>query len=137
MTVGQFMGTIYIVLYCSNKLQISDLQASYLLTVTGVTDLLTRIPFGFLAENKRVNGHYLLSFEMLNMGLACGSYLFASSYPLAIAASVYYGLFCGLYGALSVSSLRDITKVSKVNLAITRCYCCALFVTLLNTKFYV
>lgn len=105
------MGTIYIVMYATKRLPISDLQGSYLLTITGVVDLLTRIPFGFLAEYPWINRHYLLAFNVMNMGLACASYLLASTYPLAIAASVYYGLFCGLYGALSVSSLSDITKV--------------------------
>ena len=111
MTVGQFMGTIYIVMYATKQLPITDLQGSYLLTITGVVDLFTRIPFGFLAEHPWFNRHYLLAFNVMNMGLACASYLLASSYALAIGASVYYGLFCGLYGALSVSSLRDITKV--------------------------
>ena len=94
------------------KLDKSEMQGSYLLTICGVIDLITRVPLGYLVDNTTISKHYILAGNILNMGIAIYTYTFASSYKMAIMSSVYLGSFSGLYGALTVSSLRDLTKVN-------------------------
>ena len=72
--------------------------------------MLTRVPWGILADYKKVNRHFLYSFVCLNMSVAILVLCFISNYNQMIYACVYMGLFSGIWGGLAVTSLDDITK---------------------------
>ena len=48
--------------------------------VKGGVDLITRIPWGIVADHKSVNRHYLMSFVCLNMAVAIYCFTLSNTY---------------------------------------------------------
>ena len=84
---------MYIVAFAEDKFRISNIQASYLVSIMALSELAMRIPWGYLSDREEVNRHYLLAFIIANLGISFFSVQFASSFTTLAIICAYSGLF--------------------------------------------
>lgn len=89
-------------------------QASYLLSVIGITNTVGRIISGIVADLKFVDSLMLNNVAMLVASLAVMVIPFCSTYPLLVIAALVFGLMTAVYVSLTSVILCDLFGLDKL-----------------------
>ena len=108
-----YMGwLIYLIPHAIEK-GVSPLNATFLASVAGVTNVISRAFHGIVVDRKIVTATQLLTFAAL---LAAGSLLVdpvLNSFETLTIASLTYGMASGIYFPISVVIVKDIVGLNK------------------------
>jgi len=110
---GYFGGILYVVPLTTGKFSVTPLKAANLVSIMAVTELLFRLPWGFISDKERVNRHYLLCFVMLCLGSSLAGFALCPSYNWLAVICGFSGIFQGGFGGLSFVTLGDFLKLSN------------------------
>ncbi|XP_031627807.1 monocarboxylate transporter 14-like [Contarinia nasturtii] len=109
----------YIPFFCivdhATELNISKDQASYLLSIIGIANTLSRLIMGYISDKSWVDRLWLYNISLVICGLATvASVLCTNFYELSIYAAVF-GFSIGAYVALRSVILVDLIGLEKLN----------------------
>ncbi|XP_072030291.1 monocarboxylate transporter 12-like [Amphiura filiformis] len=97
---GIFAAIIYLVPY-STTVGISDLNASFIMSITGICNIIARLsPIGFLVDKKFVSASMVTGMAFLLLGLITILIPFVKTFPFLISLAVVFGLTWGVGGSL-------------------------------------
>ncbi|KFQ40451.1 Monocarboxylate transporter 5, partial [Mesitornis unicolor] len=99
----------------ARTLGISSMDASYLISVAGVTEMLSQLLSGWVADqNWTKKYHYYAAYLVLcgATNLLCP---LATTFPLLMAYAVAFAVFCGGFMALVLPVLVDLVGVQKLH----------------------
>ncbi|XP_064328331.1 LOW QUALITY PROTEIN: monocarboxylate transporter 5 [Phalacrocorax carbo] len=99
----------------ARTLGISSMDASYLISVAGITETVSQLLSGWVADQNRTKKyHYHVAYLVLCgvTNLLCP---LATTFPLLMTYTVAFAIFCGGFMALVLPVLVDLVGVQKLN----------------------
>ncbi|XP_066267268.1 monocarboxylate transporter 13-like [Branchiostoma lanceolatum] len=118
---GAFVPFVHLVAH-ARDLGIEPQPAAFLVSVIGITDMLSRIGYGWLSDSGlfvRMRGYTVC---VAGFGLCHIFVPFARTYPSLVAYCLFFGLFQGCCACQVAVILADICGVKKLGSAIGLCY---------------
>lgn len=104
-----YMGCLLLVVpYAQGELGVDAATSAQLVMAMGVTELLFRIPFGWLGDWEKVNRTQLLAGTFLCLGILFIGFPLATNFTFLLVVAALSGIFQGGFGGLSFVVLDDI-----------------------------
>lgn len=111
--IGFYVPYVYIV-DRAMMAGIDKTQASFLLSVIGITNTIGRVISGFLADVRSVNSLMLNNVNMLIAGVCIFLTPFCNTYPLLVLAALVFGLTTAAFISLTSIILCDLLGLGKL-----------------------
>ncbi|NXN92395.1 MOT5 protein, partial [Rhinopomastus cyanomelas] len=112
--LAYFVPTFHLVAR-AKTLGISSMDASYLVSVAGVTEMLSQLLSGWIADqNWTKKYHYHITYLVLS-GVTNLLAPLATTFPLLMAYAVAFAIFCGGFMALVLPVLVELVGVQKLH----------------------
>lgn len=111
--IGFYVPYVYIV-DRAMMAGIDKTQASFLLSVIGITNTIGRVISGFLADVRSVNSLMLNNVNMLIAGVCILLTPFCNTYPLLVLAALVFGLTTAAFISLTSIILCDLLGLGKL-----------------------
>ncbi|NXD15604.1 MOT5 protein, partial [Nothocercus nigrocapillus] len=112
--LAYFVPTFHLVAR-ARTLGISSMDASYLVSVAGITEMLSQLLSGWIADrNWTKKYHYHVTYLVL-CGITNLLCPLATTFPLLMAYAVTFAIFCGGFLALVLPVLVDLVGVEKLH----------------------
>lgn len=84
---------MYIVPFATKQFDINSLEASKLVSIMAVTELVFRLPWGILSDRKGINRHYILGGILISLGFSLVMMGLSSSYTMMAIVCAFSGIF--------------------------------------------
>ncbi|XP_072500387.1 monocarboxylate transporter 5 isoform X1 [Notamacropus eugenii] len=112
--LAYFIPTFHLVAR-AKTLGIDTMDASYLISMAGITETVTQLLSGWVADQKWIkNYHYYKSYLLL-CGITNLLGPLATTFPLLMTYSIFFAIFCGCYLALVLPVMVDFSGNSALN----------------------
>ncbi|XP_068774578.1 monocarboxylate transporter 5 isoform X2 [Struthio camelus] len=112
--LAYFVPTFHLVAR-ARTLGISSMDASYLVSVAGITEMISQLLSGWIADqNWTKKYHYHMTYLVL-CGITNLLCPLATTFPLLMAYAVAFAIFCGGFLALVLPVLVDLVGVQKLH----------------------
>jgi len=105
---------IFIVDKANKELDVAYKEASFLLSIIGIANVVGRIGFGYLADQPRVNRLWLYNLAVIIAGGAMVLLIFCLSYTSLAVMSAFFGAFIGAFVTLTPVILVDLFGVERL-----------------------
>ncbi|XP_068946506.1 monocarboxylate transporter 5 isoform X2 [Petaurus breviceps papuanus] len=112
--LAYFIPTFHLVAR-AKTLGIDTMDASYLISMTGITETVAQLLSGWVADQNWIkNYHYYKSYLLL-CGITNLLGPLATTFPLLMTYSIFFAIFCGSYLALVLPVMVDFAGNSALN----------------------
>ncbi|NXA39598.1 MOT5 protein, partial [Eudromia elegans] len=112
--LAYFVPTFHLVAR-ARSLGISSMDASYLVSVAGITETLSQLLSGWIADRNWTKKYHYHATYLLLCGVTNLLGPLATTFPLLMAYAVAFAIFCGGFLALVLPVLVDLVGVEKLH----------------------
>jgi hypothetical protein len=112
--IGLFIPFVYLVDRADMEYKIPRTQASFLLSVIGITNTLGRLVAGAVANIKGVNSLLLHNVALILAGVSCLLVVFCVSYPIMCLFAAFFGLCIATWISLTSIVLCDLLGLQRL-----------------------
>lgn len=104
---ADFASTYYFVALCIDS-GITKVEASFLLSLTGLSGVITRLCHGILIDKKLITAFHLQSSAQLTAGIACLLVGIYSTFSTLVVFAIVFGASSGVFLATTINAMREI-----------------------------
>ncbi|XP_036623583.1 monocarboxylate transporter 5 isoform X2 [Trichosurus vulpecula] len=112
--LAYFIPTFHLVAR-AKTLGIDTMDASYLISMAGITETLAQLLSGWVADQKWVQNYHFYKSYLLLCGVTNLLGPLATTFPLLMTYSIFFAVFCGCYLALVLPIMVDFAGNSSLN----------------------
>ena len=76
---------------------LKPIKASQLVSIMAISEVIFRLPWGYVSDLKGMNRHYLLGFLLISLGLSLVAIAWSTSYVMLACICGFSGVFQVLY----------------------------------------
>ena len=110
-----YITSQYLLVDMAHSRGVSLADASFLLSVCGIMDMVTRLGSGIVFGYFQRRQQFLYNFALLLNGISAVLFIFAPSFAWFMALAVVHGIACGVITAQRAAMVADLVGVAKVS----------------------
>ena len=110
---SDFASTYYFVALCIDS-GITKVEASFLLSLIGLSGVITRLCHGILIDKKLITALHFQSLAQLTAGIGCMLIGISSNFATLVIFAIVFGASSGVFLTTTVNAMREIVDINQL-----------------------